>query len=483
MLQKCLRARLRYYLAVHPPTPALQPLVRRADAALELAAKSILGWSDAEAQQVWRQSHLASSATWRGASAEFRGSSTSLAAISFGIAHANVHADIGVDMGRFEPVHAQVHLAAWLRGIDTGLVISNINTHDLGRLAQVHKSALRLLYAKCRSTDPTLPPNLTALLTRAHTQSEFHVSKVGTVDGGVRWQALLLDSWWTKQFAAWWNQASGTAKCRALASRGRWVYSEPPMLQVGYAKVTPSYERVTWRIAMRIRVGLDPRPALAEFNYPDVFFRECQNVYKTGAKAGDRCGTAHDADGRHALGCKVGGEVLGDHDMLRDLYVAAARPLYTSVRTEQYIHALVKPKPDGSMQEARMDVVARSAVSGTTLIDFRLSIPPRTASEGLLRHEELKYARYPVHVDGTRVTNAIFLPGVVSALGGVGPHLREYLANLEAEGRVNGRRSFASMSLVDFVSCHAVYLCAERVRNAFAADARRVGAAGTEGQA
>ena len=100
-----------------------------------------------------------------------------------------------------------------------------------------------------------------------------------------------------------------------------------------------------------------------------------------------------------------------------------------------------------------------------------------------MRHEELKYARYPVHVDGARITNAIFLPGVVSALGGVGPHLREYLVNLEAEGRANGRRSFASMSLVDFMSCHAVYLCAERVRNAFAADARRVGAAGTEGQA
>ena len=158
-------------------------------------------------------------------------------------------------------------------------------------------------------------------------------------------------------------------------------------------------------------------------------------------------------------------------------------PANVTAGGEQYIHALVQAKPDGSMQEARMDVVARSAVSGTTLIDFRLSIPPRTGSEGLLRHEELKYARYPVHVDGARITNAIFLPGVVSALGGVGPHLREYLANLEAEGRTNGRRSFASMSLVDFMSCHAVYLCAERVRNAFAADARRVGAAGTEGQA
>lgn len=252
------------------------------------------------------------------------------------------------------------------------------------------------------------------------------------------------------------------------------------MLQLEGAKARPSYERVTWRIAMRIRVGLDPRPALAEFDYPEVFFRECQNVYKTGAKAGERCGQAHGADGRHALGCKVGGEVLGDHDMLRDLYVAAARPLYTSVRTEQYIHALVKAKPDGSMQEARMDVVARSALSGTTLIDFRVSIPPRTASDGLLRHEEMKYARYPVHVHGARVTNATFLPGVVSALGGVGPHLREYLANLEAEGRANGRRSFANMGLVDFVSCHAVYLCAERVRTAFAADARRAGATGPE---
>ena len=51
-----------------------------------------------------------------------------------------------------------------------------------------------------------------------------------------------------------------------------------------------------------------------------------------------------------------------------------------------------------------MDVVGRTAVTGTTLLDFRLSIPPADARNGLLQHEEQKHARYPTHVDGRRVT-------------------------------------------------------------------------------
>ena len=104
---------------------------------------------------------------------------------------------------------------------------------------------------------------------------------------------------------------------------------------------------------------------------------------------------------------------MSDHDLLRDLYVAAARPLYVSVETERYIHALAQTK-DGTVREARMDVVGRTAMTGTTLLDFRLSIPPADAAarNGLMQHEEQKHARYPTFIRTERRTNERKEPGI-----------------------------------------------------------------------
>ena len=340
-----------------------------------------------------------------------------------------------------------------------------------------------------------MPVSVDAFVRRAlglETDSKFRDRRRGDSgeQGGIRWQALIIHSWNTRKVTAWRRQASVKALARAGATCGRWVLREPPVLD-GCPGVT--YDRVAWRIAVRLRLGLDPRLALAEWALPAGLLHECHNVYKTGSKAGEKCGHQHDAEGREALRCKVGGHVHGDHDLLRDLYVAAARPLYASLDTEKYLHQLARPRDDGSMQEARMDVISRSAHAGTTLIDFRLSIPPADMQNTLLKHEERKHSRYPLHNNGARVCNAMFIPGIVSALGGVGPSLEDHMRSLEAEGRELGRRAHGGMPLRDFLSCHAVYLCADRVRrvfatprcahSAFAADARRVGADGTEGRA
>ena len=85
-------------------------------------------------------------------------------------------------------------------------------------------------------------------------------------------------------------------------------------------------------------------------------------------------------------------------------------------------------------------------------------------------HKEAKNSRYPLHVDGQRVTNAVFVPAVVSALGGLGPQFAEYLQTLEHEGREQGRSALCASSLADFVSLHAVLLCADRVRRCFCAE-------------
>ena len=85
-------------------------------------------------------------------------------------------------------------------------------------------------------------------------------------------------------------------------------------------------------------------------------------------------------------------------------------------------------------------------------------------------HEEAKNARYPLHVDCQRVTNAVFVPAVVSALGGVGPQFATYLRTLEADGRGRGRSALGPLALVEFVSLHAVLLCADRVRRCFCAE-------------
>ena len=147
----------------------------------------------------------------------------------------------------------------------------------------------------------------------------------------------------------------------------------------------PGYERVSWRIAVRIRLGLDPRPALlaAGYQFTPVGLSQCSNRYKTGDRAGQTCqtksrdgryvATAHDGVGRHAMGCKVGGGVIGDRDLLRDMYATVARPLYVSLDAERYIHELAQVNDDGEWREARMDLVGRTAATGTRAFRLRPS--------------------------------------------------------------------------------------------------------------
>ncbi|CAK0790897.1 unnamed protein product [Prorocentrum cordatum] len=102
---------------------------------------------------------------------------------------------------------------------------------------------------------------------------------------------------------------------------------------------------------------LDP-PGAASDKMTDATF---QNRWPDGTK----CGVELDDEGHHASICEIGGALVRRHDGSRDLVAARlVADLHAPVRTEQRCHHLDKLKPDGTMSEARLDIVVE--LEGTT---------------------------------------------------------------------------------------------------------------------
>jgi len=69
------------------------------------------------------------------------------------------------------------------------------------------------------------------------------------------------------------------------------------------------------------------------------------------------CGLDLDQQGHHAEVCEIGGGITGRHDRLRDWLAkwideTTGRP----AKTEQVVPHWARPRPDGSIEEARLDI-------------------------------------------------------------------------------------------------------------------------------
>ena len=88
----------------------------------------------------------------------------------------------------------------------------------------------------------------------------------------------------------------------------------------------------------------------------------CQHRKETG----EVCGVVLDPPGQHAKKCECGGSRMARHNALRD-FTASGHPKVTGyvANTEQRVTAWDRVNPrTGVLEEARLDVATRDAVSG-----------------------------------------------------------------------------------------------------------------------
>ena len=77
-------------------------------------------------------------------------------------------------------------------------------------------------------------------------------------------------------------------------------------------------------------------------------------------KNGQLCGAALDSRGLHALTCNCGGGVDRRHNKIRDEVASWLKEQgHEAVDTEQYVPQWQRRLPDGSLEEARLDVIFR----------------------------------------------------------------------------------------------------------------------------
>ena len=89
---------------------------------------------------------------------------------------------------------------------------------------------------------------------------------------------------------------------------------------------------------MRLRYGLPVTPALR-----DTFLVQRCLAKK---KDGSFCLELLDEHGLHAQNCKCEGAAIHRHDSIRDGLVPAMRPMFTSVKIEQFVYELAQLDDD-----------------------------------------------------------------------------------------------------------------------------------------
>ena len=235
---------------------------------------------------------------------------------------------------------------------------------------------------------------------------------------------------------------------------GDWSMAEPPWWT--------HFQRPTWQIAMRLRYGLPVTPALR-----DTFLVQRCLAKK---KDGSFCLELLDEHGLHAQNCKCEGAAIHRHDSIRDGLVPAMRPMFTSVKIEQFVYELAQLDDNtGETTEARMDIIAETS-SLRAMLDIRCFVSTLTSGWRSTRAHELeKHRRYVTHQDGRRCTNMQLYAAVVNTLGCVGQEFHDFCAAIDGDVRGKGR----GKTLSSLLSLLAVYANAEKVLLAHAPPKKR----------
>ena len=317
-----------------------------------------------------------------------------------------------------------------------------------------------------------LAPRLTEIYDKARRQNttlpeSFEKFVNGTLDGErdpkflvkgrVKWQSALMDGLHEARATAWQRSARKHDKDRVKEMAGEWIVAEPPWWT--------HFQRPCWRIAMRLRYGLEVNPAIGLHLAKRCL---CQKL------DGSFCLQILDVCGYHAQTCKVEGALIHRHDTVRDGLIPELKRYVTSVKTEQFVYELAQLNEDtGTTTEARMDIIAEMP-GLRAMLDIRVFLPlnPTTASSGWksTRANEIeKHARYVTHEDGRRCSNMKLYAAVVNTYGKVGQDFVDFSAVIDNinRGKARGR------SLTNLLSLLGVYANAEKVLLAHAPSNQR----------
>ncbi len=274
-------------------------------------------------------------------------------------------------------------------------------------------------YKAMRDFAPSLfPPSLAGL--------EVAAVPIGLrMQGAVpKWQALF--SGWLGKVAceAWLSSVAckherARARTRLVAADGAWLFVPVP---VWFPLCLDD-----WRTALRLRMGLPVSPAFT--TAPET---RCALITADGT----RCDAPLDVHGNHALTCCKGRSRGVRHDRICvGLDGALKRRLLPTVR-EVWCSELYDREKD---KQARMDLVVHqdahvSYVDVTVVHAFSGKGEPR-AGGGVAQAEAAKRRRYPMVVDGIRVSPATFVPLALGSLGQVGPAARAFFRRVESTAR------------------------------------------------
>ena len=331
VLKQTARSRALYFLRVYSPE-LTEEASRIVDEAVKTAEATLLGWSEEEAERAFGQASLG---------------------FDYG----------GHDMLGLADDRYLLHLAAWLDSMEE-LDAESIPEETTGglQLSRITRKAIlehpRLaprmeeLYSKARKVNATLPPTLEDFLrqTADGERGSFSSSK-----GRIRWQAALFDGLLKARSDAWLKSAKKNDRDKMKEIAGDWIMAEPPWWT--------HFQRPTWQIAMRLRYGLPVTPALR-----DTFLVQRCLAKK---KDGSFCLELLDEYGLHAQNCKCEGAAIHRHDSIRDGLVPAMRPMFTSVKIEQFVYELAQLDDNtGETTEARMDIIAETS-SLRAMLDIR----------------------------------------------------------------------------------------------------------------
>ena len=210
-------------------------------------------------------------------------------------------------------------------------------------------------YAVCARRDRKLPPTLGGLADR------LDASQSGRQSWGrgrhqaqshFLWQKVLSAGARGAAVTAWERESTRADRHRVQASAGMWVH-EGTLHRRGLAN------RRTYGIAMRMRFGLDVRPALGE---PAEI--QCGHT-KAG---GVQCTANLDSFGHHAAACGKGGGFVERHDCIVEELGARLKSMGLKVAVERWVDDVVESRSGGRSRRARMDLVVQSA-RGTDYLD------------------------------------------------------------------------------------------------------------------
>ena len=141
---------------------------------------------------------------------------------------------------------------------------------------------------------------------------------------------------------AWQRTARKSDTDRVKEMAGEWILYEPPHWT--------HFQRPCWRVAMRLKCGLEVNPAIGPNIANRCLARKADGTY---------CLASLDTCAQHVQVCKVEGANIHRHDTVRDGIIPALKRRVTSVKTEQFIFELSQlDENTGSTNEARMDTIA-----------------------------------------------------------------------------------------------------------------------------